>query len=253
MNNSEYKVSKPEELKEFYNTTAVTDRYIEQRFKRPIFQLLHLAQVSAVQNLIDTLKPAEVLEIAPGPARVSAELRGISSGRMVEQSPLMLGHAAERLKTFGHSENWVLECNDIFEFEPKTKFDLIFSFRFIRHLEAAPRLSLLSKLQDWLTPSGVLVFDAINAQVSAPLRAKNPTAYTVYDVLYEKEELIKELDSLGFRVKNLRPVQCHFLLQSRIENMIPKRFSSLSLALIKLLESETATNPLEWIVECSKK
>ena len=51
---------------------------------------------------------------------------------------------------------------DAFQLPFKTPFDLVYSFRLIRHFERPDRLRLYRQIAAVLRPGGRLVFDAVN-------------------------------------------------------------------------------------------
>src|SRR5262245_9189545 len=62
-------------IKASYRGETVAGEYIARRFASELHRLLHQRQVAAVQRLIDRLRPQRILEIAPGPGRLTRDLR----------------------------------------------------------------------------------------------------------------------------------------------------------------------------------
>src|SRR5262249_17496085 len=54
-------------------------------------------------------------------------------------------------------------------FDPKS-FDLVYSFRFIRHFHSADRQRLYAQLKQVLRPGGYFMMDAVNERASKPWR-----------------------------------------------------------------------------------
>ena len=95
--------------------------------------------------------------------------------------------------------------------------------------------------------------DAVNAQVSAPLRAADPASYPIYDKLYENEaELKAELADAGFELLRAEPVQRWFPLQYRLQILLGPRSPFLCRAAIRGLEKLRRGPALEWIVTCRR-
>lgn len=243
-----------QELKEYYFDKNRVDSYIEERFKRPLGRILHEAQVEMVNETINTYQARHVMELAPGPGRVTVEVTGFDTGVMVDSSENMLALAKQRLGQRDNHEQWSFVQADLFDYTAQTPCDLVFTFRFIRHLDEEKRVKMYAKIREFLKEKGLLIFDAVNSHVSLPLRQKHPEEYPVYDVLYTRQELISELQKNGFDVVTLRSVQCHYGVQTFLNNYLTK-FNSDALVyrMIAFLEEKNARNPLEWIVLCQKK
>ena len=100
-----------------------------------------------------------------------------------------------------------------------------------------------------LTPRGRLVFDAVNAVVSQPLRDAQPDAYPIYDKLYDSVDAIRtELVDAGFSLLEATPVQRWFPLQYKAQVLLGPRSQRLCRAAIRLLERLRSGPPLEWII-----
>ena len=212
------KITTRKDLKEYYFNKDLVDSYIEDRFKHPLGRILHESQVDVVNTAIQEYTVKDLLELAPGPGRVSFEINGFQKGVMIDASENMLDLAQKRLRNTNNYEKWSFEHSDIFDYTTDQVFDLVFTFRFIRHLDDEKRVQIYSKIREFLKDKGLLIFDAINYHVSYPLRQKAPKAYPVYDKLYTRKELIQELHDNGFHVINMRSVQCHFRLQYFLNN-----------------------------------
>src|SRR5437660_1434863 len=63
------------EIQRAYQGESIAARYIDERFVSELHRLLHDRQVAAVQRTIDRHRPQRVLEIAPGPGRVTRHVR----------------------------------------------------------------------------------------------------------------------------------------------------------------------------------
>src|SRR5712691_10962384 len=86
-------------IREAYQDAKVADGEIDERFRQPLGMLLHDRQVSFLSHLITEQRPGRVLEIAPGPARVTAAVAShLPCGAMViDASAAMLAQAKSRL------------------------------------------------------------------------------------------------------------------------------------------------------------
>src|SRR6185436_2305794 len=96
--------------------------------------------------------------------------------------------------------------------------DMVYSFRFIRHFEAADRAALYEQIRSVLKDGGLFVFDAVNVDVGLPARQKdgldkNP----IHDVFYRPDELTRELRQHGFVPETTIDVIRHLRLQHWIQ------------------------------------
>jgi ubiquinone/menaquinone biosynthesis C-methylase UbiE len=245
-----------EQLKRAYSDKAVSDSYIEERFSSVIGRVLHEAQVKFVIDAITEYKINNVLEIAPGPARLTVDIGNAcnnTSGIIMDANANMLEQAQKRLDAAGLADRWKTEMGDAFALPFSDVFQMVYSFRFIRHFHGKDRETIYGQIYEHLMPDGYLVFDAINREVSEPLRAmSSPDAYPIYDELYDYPQLVKELELNGFRTINYVAVQRNYSLLSKIQILIGPRSPKLAYFMMKLIEAAGIGQPLEWIVLCQK-
>jgi SAM-dependent methyltransferase len=132
-------------------------------------------------------------------------------------------------------------------------FDLVYTFRFIRHFQLADRQRLYAQIRRVLRPGGLLLFDAVNAVVSRPLREAHPEEYPIYDELYDTlEDLRTELNRAEFELTDQRVVQRGFRRQQQVECLLGPRCRWLSRFVIRVLEQTSRGPGLEWIVTCRR-
>lgn len=240
-----------EGIRDAYRSTTVARKYIERRFREPIGALLHDRQVSGVVREINRLEPRRILEIAPGPARVTVDVAR-SVGRrwtIVDASAQML---AEARRNLDGGEGWNIVQGDAFSLPAGETFDLVYSFRFIRHFEKADRLRLYGQIRKVLRPGGLVIFDAVNEKVSAPLRAANPSDYQHYDALFGPDELRAELRDAGLEVMGFEQVQRRYSILCQLQKFVAPRSRSLARMAMELVEAIPGGEPLEWIVTCRR-
>ena len=177
------------EIRDAYRLDAVAQAYVAERFRQPLGAVLHRRQVEAVLRVIRAVQPERVLEIAPGPARLTVDVVRAFRGQliMVDSSMQMLGEARKRLGI-------PLRCRpaqaDAFALPFRSEFDMVYSFRLIRHFDLAERAALYRQIAHVLRPNGLFVFDAVNRTVSEPLRARAaPGEYQHFDALLRPEQL----------------------------------------------------------------
>lgn len=243
----------PGEIRTAYADTATAEEYVDRRFASAWGSVLHATQVRTLNEVIRQHAVAQVLEIAPGPARLSADVSGFSRGYLCEFNDAMLQVARRRVG--GHGSRWRLVRGDGFHlpFLREPRFDLVYTFRFIRHFESADRSALYQQIQSVLKPGGLFVFDAVNVRVDLPARTRNgPDTSPIHDVFYTREQLSEELRANGFEPIALVGVIRHLTLQHWIQIVIAPRSNALARRLIGSLE-RIPGYPLEWVVTCRKR
>ncbi len=201
-----------------------------------------------------------VLEIAPGPARLSAEVHGFERGCLCDVNVEMLKVATRRLaeahasgQRAGDAGKWSPVVGDAFSLPFNEQFDMVYTFRFIRHFQQKEREQLYGQIRSCLKKGGLLVFDAVNERVAGPLRMKqDPKDYPIYDVLYRRNELLQEISDNGFSVLSLAPVMLHISTQQLLQIHLGPRSPALARWLIGALELAPG-QPLEWIAVCRRK
>jgi len=242
-----------DQVRQYYSNRHVSDPYIQRRFTTPLGGVLHHAQVDFVNHAICHHGARRVLEVAPGPGRLTTEIDAVHRGTAVEFNANMLALARDRLAQAGLLDRWTLCRGDAFHLPVQPGYDLAYTFRFIRHFERPDRQRLYAQFQRVLKPGGLLVFDAVNHQTSYAVGHRHGSlGHGVYDVFYRKPELRSELRDAGFQVVELRSVYAHYLLQYWSQVYIAPRWAGLARRLIQWLEDPQARHPLEWIVLCRR-
>ncbi len=237
-----------------YSKKEVAESYLDKRFQSAIGRVLHEHQITFLNQLIQAYEVKRVLEIACGPARVTAEINGITSGVAVDFNESMLKVACRRLNALGQMQKWELRQADAFRLDLNEKFDLVFSFRFIRHFMRQDREQLYEVVKRHLRPNGIFAFDVVNKEVSYPARLKaGIEKFKIYDKLFEKNEFIQEMQENGFEVFHLEPVQVQYNLQYLIQIYLAPRSYKIAYYLIKWIEQHLRAKPMEWIAVCRLK
>lgn len=239
-------LSTSHEIQRAYEGNEMASTYVGHRFVSELHRLLHDRQVGLVQRIIDRVRPRRTLEIAPGPGRVTREVR--PSGRLVcvEFNAGMIDRG--RAATAGAT--WVR--GDGFRLPISGDFDLAYSFRFVRHFHRADRDRLYAEIRKVLKPGAWFVMDAVNERVSRPLREACPDEYPIYDKLYREEELRDELTAAGLEPVDVQPVQKCFVWQYRSQVLVGPRSSRMNRMLIRGLERLSRQEGMEWIVTCRR-
>ncbi|HWO40960.1 MAG TPA: methyltransferase domain-containing protein [Candidatus Eisenbacteria bacterium] len=241
-----------EAIKRFYDDPEVVERYLERRTAQPLGSVLHRRQIEFLNDTIARQRVRRVLDLAPGPARLGAELETPPVAIALDFSWNMLAEARRRTRARGKA--WQLVQGDGYQlpFGAGT-FDLVYSLRFVRRFERPERNRLYGEIQRVLRTDGLFVMDAQNRAVALPHRiSRGLEKYPVYDELFERAELIQELRDNGFAVIQLEGIMRRFDLQSRLNRLRRFGLSGPARVLIRMLEWAGDENPSTWMVLCRK-
>src|SRR5262245_27806234 len=119
-------------VRALYEDLGVAENYIKRRFGHAWGQVLHQKQVADLNKVIEETNPENILEIAPGPARLATELKEVRHGLMLDNSVPMLALAKRRLRDADVAHLWQLEHGNAFELQKlQRQFSFLFTFRFI--------------------------------------------------------------------------------------------------------------------------
>ena len=246
-------INSSKQLKSLYQEEHIVRSYIDERFSKPLGRVQHCCQVDYVNRIIEEYNVKHILEIACGPARLTAEVRGFEKGFALDSSDEMLEIAKCRIPM---DLPWQLVKGDAFNLNFEHKFNLVYSFRFIRHLKLKERNKIYDQIKKVLIPKGLFIFDAIRYDKPQFLKKyESRGKKLVYDKVYKnKEELQDELMVADFELIKLYPCVEHFYIQaflSRISHIFKK--DRWGIRIIQFIEKIKTGCPLEWIVLCQKK
>lgn len=235
-----------------YQDEAVARGYVEERFTTPLGALLHDRQSQVLRDIIGAHNRPDILEIAPGPARLTGSVIDLA-GRLtlLDASAEMLGEARRRLSATAAGTPYMFVRGDAFRLPFPSRFDLVYSFRLIRHFGAEDRLRLYREAARVLKPGGRLVFDAINRRVYEPIRART-TRLKHFDESLDREALYAELKSAGFEVESLAGAQHHYGALYRLQVLVAPRSAKLARMAMNVIDGVGGGEPLEWIVTCRR-
>ena len=154
-----FTVQTKQRVKSWYQQKKIVQKYLSGKFGTPLGELLHTTQVELINKEIQRVRATSVLDIACGPARITAHLQGNFEGIAVDSSEEMLRIARQRLR----GDQWKLRKMDAFALGTLHRaFDMVISFRFLRHLNAQERDSFYFRLKKIMHPGTVFIFDAAN-------------------------------------------------------------------------------------------
>jgi len=246
-------ISGREELQNAYRDDRVAREYVARRFQSPLGALLHARQIGVVQQVIRQQRLRRAAEIAPGPARLTVDIAPLlESVTLVDASSQMLQEARQRLSERRLLSKARLVQADAFRLPLVNRFELVYTFRLVRHFDRADRLRLYREIAAILQPKGWLVFDAVNERVSGPLRARaRPGEYEHFDALLTPAELREELGESGFEIVSLVGVQRRFSALIKCQIYLTPRSPALARAAMEVID-RLGGEPLEWIVVCRR-
>ena len=243
-----------EDLRDAYRDQTVASEYIERRFRSPLGALLHDRQSNVIRRLIGAHAIRSAAEIAPGPARLTTAVAPLVDRiTLVDASAEMLTEARRRLAGRDLRCRTQVVQADAFALPLKAGFDLVYSFRLIRHFERSDRVRLYQQIGSVLRPRAWLVFDAVNEAVSASLRATAaPGEYQHFDALLRPASLREELGEAGFEIAALIGVQHRYNVLLKCQIYLAPRSTRLARAAMGLID-RCGGEPLEWVVVCRKR
>lgn len=246
------KVSGRNRLKRYYQGKAVASGYLEKRFSAPIYSSEHDKQVAILNSIISRYRPKKVLEIAPGPARITVDIK--TGGTAIDNSKSMLSIARKRSKKSKYMWNFVR--GDAFNLKfPPESFDMVYTFRFIRHFKLKERKRIYAEVRKVLKAGGFFVFEIPNRKKNLIVRKMvGEEKYNVYDFMTDERQIKEEIVSEGFEVIQMIGTSTHFFTQvliSKISEFF--RINNLGKKAIGMVEKIHSKTPLEWVIICRKR
>ena len=239
-----------EEIQKHYQKTAVTSKYVGNRFKEPIGTLKHQKQITTINQFISKKKNPTVLDLACGPARLTRDMKGVYKGYALDTSKPMLELARKSVGT-----QWKVQEGDAFNLPfKKESLDVVTTFRFIRHFERNDRHKLYAEIHRILKKDGYLILDVLNKKPTNILRLIGKQNYQVYDVLYNSLYTFEqEMNNEGFHIIYARPIVHHTITQMTISKITSKiGLHALGHRAVQSLEKVGGKSPWEWITVLQK-
>lgn len=236
-------LDQPGELRDYYRRPEVVKQYIARHTAQPLNGLLHRSQVRFLNRMLTMRAPQRVLEIAPGPARLTAELQLQGRGVAIDASREMPLAARAWLR---QRSDWVVLQGDAFRLPFSARsFDFVLSLKLIRHFQLSDRCRLYDEVRRVLVPGGAFVLDAQNRAVSLPYRQrKGVDRYVIFDALYDRDELTRE----GFRVLHVEGIVRHHTLQRWCNRLRRVGLAGPAAGLVRALERVPSRSPSKWMI-----
>jgi SAM-dependent methyltransferase len=193
-----------------------------------------------------------LLEIAPGPARLTVYAAATAAMYGVELSAAMLRRAQARVAACG-VEGWQFVRGDAFHLPMRAAtFDFVLCCKLLRHFAREDRLALLAEIRRVLHPGGQLLVDVVNAPANRWLHAKwGVQEAWIADYGFTAATFRAEMREAGFRVVTLYPVYPALPLQYYTWTYLWRLSPWAAQMVSRALAVVTARAPLEWMALCA--
>jgi ubiquinone/menaquinone biosynthesis C-methylase UbiE len=242
-----------ESLRTFYQRDDIAEAYIPSRYGRdPFDRAVHARQARLLRTVVARQQVRRLLEIAPGPARLTVYATATECAYGVDASAPMLRLAKARLAEFGVA-GWRLVCGDAFHLPVEEHtFDFAMCFKLIRHFARDDRLALLAEIRRVLQPGGHLLLDVVNAPANRWLHDKwGVQEQQIDDYWFTEATFRAEMRDAGFRVATLYPVHPALPLQFYTWAYLWRLSPRAAQVVSRALEVVTRRHPLEWLALCT--
>lgn len=198
-----------ENLSKYYQSLNIAQEYTPTRFTEFPMNCYDIFEREAINLLISGWrKPGvislKLLDVATGDGRILQELLRYGQCTAIDSSSEMLKIAQSRYSETGDLE---IKVCDFFDYDSPTKFDVITSFRYLRHFDYGERAVIYKRIQKLLENGGIVIFDYPNRVAELVLREKMGwQKFNVYDVFWSLDSLKREVNENGFEIVNYIPV-----------------------------------------------
>lgn len=270
-----------ESIREMYRQNEVVNGYEEARFSSFLGKLTHDIEIKAIKSALEQTHPSKLLEIAVGPGRISKNLDFFDMAVGIDTSNLMLKTARENVE----NQKWSFLNADVMNMPfCSESFDAIATFRLLRHLTKEERTRAYREIHRVLKNDGILIMDALNRDAGIITKIFDKTYRSVlqimaklikgrsnmiYDVLYTKKNLEKELMDSGFQLKSINGIIYAYALyfpfnlpfeflryikmdKGPLYSVVRDKLLSIAFR-IEHHRSEKLDNSFSWVIVCVKK
>jgi SAM-dependent methyltransferase len=235
-----------------YRDEAKADDYIRSRYESdPFGRATHEHQVRRLQRILTVLAPKRMLEVAPGPGRLTVHLPRVEQGIGVEQSPAMIRVAEQRLREFGR-EDWRIQQGDAFDLPFRSReFDVAMSFKLLRHFDRSNRLRLMDNLRNSVRPGGHIILDVANVTAYRWLHRKwGIEKGWIDDYWFTAEDFRAEMRDADVSSVKFYPIQPAIAAQYYCWSRLARLSGAVARCVGRGLEWWPWGEPLEWIAVC---
>lgn len=211
-----YLVKGHENMKKYYQNAEIASNYNAHRFEKypqNCFDMMERQSISMIISDFYTGKNnLQLLDIACGDGRIVQENIRFGNCTAVDSSEAMLEVVASRYQPVTNqlqpvTNRLVTKKKDFITDDFDETFDVVTSFRYIRHFDYKTRKLLYKKIRNCLSENGIFIFDVPNKVFELKLKNINGWGnYNIYDVFFTKEEIISELKNNGFELKYIIPI-----------------------------------------------
>lgn len=232
--NNKYLVKSNENIKQYYENQSIAVDYDKDRFisyPMNVVNELERVYVDEIVNLeLKNKKDLKMLDIATGTGRILDKLVNKGLCAAIDNSDEMLNIIKSRFENIGDLS---LLKGDFLELNIDSKFDIITSFRYIRHFDNKERQIIFQKIQNILNQEGLLIFDVPN--LSSEIELRNTLGwknFNIYDVFWTEDSIKEELEMYDFEIIQMIPIDRYYF---------------------KEIVSNDETAPMSWVVAARYK
>lgn len=205
-----YLVKGHDAIKKYYQNQEIAtdynyDRFIE--YPGNCYDIMERVSINVIfsEYFENRREPLRILDIACGDGRIVQENIKWGNCTALDGSEAMLNIVKQRFK--GDSNLNTLHKDFLID-EIDGQFDVVTTFRYIRHYDGSQRMHIYEKIRKCLNDNGILVFDVCNIEYSMADRKKAGwDGFNIYDVFWTKESIQQELEENGFRIVYLLPIE----------------------------------------------
>lgn len=193
-------------IKEYYQNINVANNYNETRFLLYPGNYYDSFERASIGIIIENLfsDKIDILDIASGDGRIVQEDVKYGFCTSVDSSRAMLDIVEKRYKSLGLLKT--VMC-DYFLDDIEGVYDVVTTFRYIRHYDYVQRKILYQRIHNNLKDGGILIFDVPNIKYIMNTRnSGNWGDFNIYDVFWDDKSIVRELEENKFEVKYLIPI-----------------------------------------------
>lgn len=252
-----YAIDGRDEVRKFYADDDLISQYEKTRFSHPVWRLSHQREVAVANEILSRSRPTRVLDLALGTGRVSKLLKGFDAGFGIDINQKMLLKSRETIhRNDKTNQKWSLVMADAFQLPFKDgSFNAIVAFRFVRHFRYEDRKVILQEVRRVLASGGYFIFEALNENMGDfAIRIAGIDQYRIYDELWGKDSLTREMDEMGLQIESLLPILNRFrLLWMVSRGLLKLNLNLFTSFILEIINQFPSYRSYEWGVVCQKR